>query len=163
MAAFYGQFMVDSFKRQMKENRKIEELILMFATHATAALKKEPSLPGDSWKVELNNQIFLFVKILQDCLRSISYVSPELHSRLDVYASKLAPSQTPSDSGYDSASTSHRDSVVSHPGSSANVMDMPLAATVTQLFRISYTAAQQEIDQLLPVCTEKVRLFHTFT
>ena len=31
MAVFYGQFKVESFKRQMKENRKIEELILLFA------------------------------------------------------------------------------------------------------------------------------------
>ncbi len=35
------------FKRQMKENRKIEELILMFATVATGILKRDPSLAGD--------------------------------------------------------------------------------------------------------------------
>jgi hypothetical protein len=62
MAKFYGQFMDDSFKRQMKESRKVEELILMYATH-TALLKKEPSLANEGWKIELNNHISHFVKI----------------------------------------------------------------------------------------------------
>jgi hypothetical protein len=162
MAAFYVQFMVDSFKRQMKENRKIEELILMFATHATGSLKKEPSLQGDGWKLELNNQIFLFVKVLQDCLRSISHVSPELHSRLDTYASKLAPSQTSNDSGYESSSTSHHDSVVPQVHASG-IADMSLAATVTKLFRASDQTAQKEIEQLRPICTDKVVYFHCCT
>lgn len=73
MAVFYGQFMNDTFKKQMKENRKIEELILMFATSATGILKKEPTLAGDGWKLELNNQIAQFVKMLRECLRTISH------------------------------------------------------------------------------------------
>ena len=31
----------------MKEHRKIEELILMFAMTSTASLKKDPQLTGD--------------------------------------------------------------------------------------------------------------------
>ena len=57
MAVFYGQVKDETFRRQMKENRKIEELILMFATNATNVLKKEPSLTltvgdggGGGWK-----------------------------------------------------------------------------------------------------------------
>ena len=47
ITSFYGSFKDDSFKRQMNENRKIEELILMFATTSTALLKKDPQLAGD--------------------------------------------------------------------------------------------------------------------
>jgi hypothetical protein len=156
MAVFYVQFMNEAFKRQMKESRKIEDLILMFATHATGALKKEPSLAGDRWKIELNNQIAQFVKLLRECLRSISLVSSELHARLDMYAAKLAPSTSAyNDSGYDSGSSRDRDSNVP-VWPSGNIADMGLVRTVAHLFKISDFAAQKEIDQIKYVSTEKV-------
>ncbi|KAG6861800.1 hypothetical protein C0995_011680 [Termitomyces sp. Mi166 len=141
MAKFYNQFMNDSFKRQMKENRKIEELILLFATHATAVLKKEPSLSGDGWKIELNNHIAQFVKMLRECLRNVHHVSPELLSRLDTYTAKLAPSmQAYSDSGYDSAAPSRDRDSVSVTAMSTNVADMSLVRTVARLFKLSEPA-----------------------
>ncbi|KAI0063318.1 hypothetical protein BV25DRAFT_1907095 [Artomyces pyxidatus] len=160
MAVFYGQFKVDTFRRQMKENRKIEELILMFATHATGVLKKDQTLAGDAWKVELNNHIAQFVKLLRESLRNVSHVSPELTARLDMYAAKLAPAtQTPSDSGYDSASTSRdRDSTYSTPGLSTSVADMPLVTIVSKLFQIRTDLLQNEIDKLKGVCTERAAL-----
>lgn len=159
MAVFYGQFKVDTFRRQMKENRKIEELILMFATNATNILKKEPTLANDGWKLELNNQIALFVRLLRECLRNISHVSPELISRLDMYTAKLAPSQTSSDSGYDSASATSRDrDSLQSPTVSGHVGDMALVRTVAALFKIPESALQQEIDKLRQFCTEKAAL-----
>ncbi|KAI0033497.1 hypothetical protein K488DRAFT_84857 [Vararia minispora EC-137] len=158
MAVFYGQFKIDSFKRQMKENRKVEELILMFATHATNVLKKDPSLSGDGWKFELNNHIAQFVKLLREALRGLNHVSPELTARLDMYAAKLAPPQS-SDSGYDSASTSRdRDSIISVPGLSMNVNDMTLALIVSKLFQIRTDLLQREIEKLRPFCTERAAL-----
>ena len=144
----------------MKENRKIEELILMFATHATSVLRKDPTLSADGkWNVELNNHIVQFVKLLRESLRSVGHVSPELIARLDVYAAKLAPTEraVPSDSGYDS-STSHRDSVSSPgPGPSLNVSDMSLVNTVARLFQIRPDVLQPEIEGLKGICTERVR------
>jgi hypothetical protein len=160
MAVFYGQFKVETFRRQMKENRKIEELILLFATHATSVLRKDPTLTADGkWNVELNNHIVQFVKLLRELLRSVSHVSPELTARLDVYAAKLAPtSQTHhTDSGYDSSSTSRRDSV-SSPGAAASVADMPLVNIVAGLFQIRSDLLQPEVDKIRSVCTERVRL-----
>jgi hypothetical protein len=155
MAMFFVQFKDDSFKRQMKENRKIEDLILMFAARATGVLKNEPSLAGDRWKIELNNHIVQFVKMLRECLRGIGHVSPELLSRLDTYAAKLAPSQSASDSGYDSASTS-RDSMGSPSGSGGSIRDMPMVRAVALLFKIPEFTVQREVDQLRQFCTEKV-------
>ncbi|KAH9477087.1 hypothetical protein JR316_0011003 [Psilocybe cubensis] len=150
MAKFWGQFKVESFKRQMKENRKIEELILMFATHATSVLKKEPTLAGDGWKPELNNQIAHFIKLLRECLRSVNHVSPELLSRLDAYTAKLAPTlqqgYSQSDSGYDSASTrGDREPI---PSLSASVGDMHLVKVVTDLFKLPESAVQEEVDKI---------------
>lgn len=160
MAVFYGQFKVETFRRQMKENRKIEELILMFATHATSVLRKDPTLSADGkWNVELNNHIVQFVKLLRESLRSVSHVSPELTARLDVYAAKLAPSDrgAQSDSGYDSSSTSQRDSVSSPPGSTFNVADMSMVNTVAKLFQIRPDILQPELEGLKSICTERVR------
>ena len=157
MAVFYGQVKDENFRRQMKENRKIEELILMFATNATNVLRKEPTLAGDAWKGELNNQILLFIKMLRECVRSTSHVSPDLVARLDMYSAKLAPSQTPSDSGYDSASTSRdRDSVISQKGISHSVSDMHMVQNVASLFKLPQQVVQKEVDELSKTCTEKV-------
>ena len=160
MAVFYGQVKDDTFRRQMKENRKIEEMILMFATNATNVLRKEPTLAGDGWKVELNNHIAQFIKLLRECLKNLSHVSSELTARLDMYAAKLAPSlattNTYTDSGYDSSST--RDSLVSPKRLSTSVNDMPLVLTAAKLFKIPPEEIQREIDELSKYCTEKVWL-----
>lgn len=145
----------------MKENRKIEEMILMFATNATNVLRKEPTLAGDRWKVELNNHISQFIKLLRECLKSVSHVSAELTARLDTYAAKLAPSpaaiQSSNDSGYDSSST--RDSIVSPKRLSTSVNDMPLVLTASKLFKIPPEEIQREIDELSQYCNEKVRTY----
>ena len=160
MAVFYGQFKVETFRRQMKENRKIEELILMFATHATSVLRKDPTLSADGkWNVELNSHIVQFVKLLRESLRSVSHVSPELTARLDVYAAKLAPPDraTQSDSGYDSSSTTHRDSISAPPALTLSVSDMSMVKSVAKLFQIRADLLQPELDKLKNVCTERVR------
>ncbi|EKM52682.1 uncharacterized protein PHACADRAFT_261272 [Phanerochaete carnosa HHB-10118-sp] len=161
MAVFYGQVKDESFRRQMKENRKIEEMILMFATNATNVLRKEPTLAGDGWKVELNNHIAQFIKLLRECLKNVSHVSSELTARLDMYTAKLAPSiaqtQTHSDSGYDSSST--RDSMyVSSKRLSTSVNDMPLVLTAAKLFKMQADEVQREIDELSKSCDEKAAL-----
>ena len=160
MGAFYGQ-VEDSFHRQTKENRKIEELILMFTTNATSVLKKDPSLAEDKQKTELNNHITLFVNLLRDCLHGPSHVSPELMQRLDVYTAKIAPQQQSrtayDDSGYDSNSPDRdRDSVVSPNGISGNIADMPLVMTVARLFKISEQILQGEVNRMSKFCTERV-------
>ena len=153
MAVFYGHMKDDAFRRQMKESRKIEELILKFTTLATGVVKKEPSLAGDAWKMELNNHISYFVRLLRECLRQISHVPPELTSRLDMYAAKLAPPTTASDSGYDSSST--RDSIISPKRASQSISDMPLLLTAAHLFKLPESSIQQEIQELGKYCTPK--------
>ena len=95
--------------------------------------------------------------MLRECLRNTSHVSPELIARLDMYSAKLAPSQTASDSGYDSASTSRdRDSVISQKGISNSISDMPMVLNVGHLFKIPQQVMQKEVDELSKTCTEKV-------
>ena len=134
----------------------------MFATTATNVLKRDPSLDGDTWKLELNKHIGMFVRMLRECLKNVGHVSPELTSRLDMYAAKLSPSPSPTDSGYDTASTtSRRNDSVSSPvslGLSMNVMDMDMVKTVSNLFGFSLQEVQREVYQLKHFCTEKAAL-----
>ncbi|KAF9528741.1 hypothetical protein CPB83DRAFT_853670 [Crepidotus variabilis] len=167
MAKFYGQFSIDSFKRQMKDNRKVEELIMLFAAQATSVLRKEPTLAGDGWTLELNKQIAQFIKLIRDCLKGLSHVSPELLSRLDTYSSKLAPtlnatstrSSVYSDSGFDSSSNRDSYSGPSQPTVSGSIVDMPLVRVVASLFKIPESAMQGEVDQIRgTLVTEKAAL-----
>lgn len=90
-----------------------------------------------------------------------------------MYIAKLAPStQSPglgvganrstaySDSGYDSSSTSNRDSVAGSSskgkGVSMKVGDIPLAMTAAKLFKLPDQVVQKEIEELSKHCTEKV-------
>ncbi|EJD43871.1 hypothetical protein AURDEDRAFT_145221 [Auricularia subglabra TFB-10046 SS5] len=153
IAIFYGTTKDPTFARSMKENRKIEELILTFATTATGALRKDPQLAGDGWKVELNKQLAQFILILRDCLRGLNHVSAELTARLDMYTAKLAPA---------AATTTQergRESLPSPaPSVSGSVDDMPLVKTIARLFNVADADVQRDVNALKRVCTEKAAL-----
>ncbi|GAA5876973.1 hypothetical protein JCM8547_001955 [Rhodosporidiobolus lusitaniae] len=87
VGAFYGTYAQASFQKKLKENRQIEEVILMFVTTASAILKKR--LEGDEWKPELNSQVGRFVGVIRDALKSCSRVPGELVNRLETYCAKL--------------------------------------------------------------------------
>ncbi|KAF8515697.1 hypothetical protein BU17DRAFT_76803 [Hysterangium stoloniferum] len=156
---FYGSFKNEAFKRQMKENRKIEELILMFATTSTTALKKDPQLADEGWKVELNNQVAQFIWILRDCLRNI-HVNPELTSRLEMYTSKLAPPQPHHGSLSDPASPVASSSRAGEPSTPTplNMVHVPLANTVATLFGKTQQDALRDLNTLKRTCNEKAAL-----
>lgn len=95
MARFYTTFKEDGFQRQIKSNRKIEELILIFVTKAQETLKKgqpgQRPLGDEELKAELNKQVGQFIRIIRECLDSLHGVPKELRDRLDSYQSKLVP------------------------------------------------------------------------
>ncbi|KAH9821214.1 hypothetical protein DFH28DRAFT_1079274 [Melampsora americana] len=170
---FYGTYTSDGFLKQLKENRKIEELILSFVTTATTVLKKR--LDGDEWKVHLNSQVGTFVTIIRDCLRSkdVKGVSPELNARLDSYASKLVP---PNLEPHALGRTDYRQSlhistaVPPHPSTSNDstsispwavsysVQDMSSILLVGLLFGVSEAQLQKDINAIRKICTEKAAL-----
>ncbi|GAA6018841.1 hypothetical protein JCM11491_006882 [Sporobolomyces phaffii] len=90
IGAFYGTYAQASFQKNLKENRQIEQVILMFVTTASTILKKRLGSDGEEWKRELNNQVGQFVGIIRDGLKSCSRVPGELVNRLDSYCAKLA-------------------------------------------------------------------------
>lgn len=173
IGVFYGTFKEASFQKQMKENRKIEELILIFVTTAQGALRRR--MDGDSWKEELNKQVATFVRIIRECLRSIHGVSRELLDRLEGYSSKLSPAPIPlgqqasasASANGATAAPAHDDSRRGSTASSlatvnagtsltaANtLLDIPMIRTVGTLFRVEQDQLIKDIEFVRKTCTE---------
>lgn len=188
---FYGTFKEASFQKQMKENRKVEELILVFVTSAQGALRKR--MEGDAWKEELNKQVAIFVKIIRECLRTIHGVSRELTDRLDGYSQKLTPPSTALDqqviqqqqqssassNGSSSTTTAVADDRRGSAASSnttfavginaAGLGESAMVKTVGALFHIEPDQLIKDAEFMRKTCTEQVsdgvqkpyRLCHT--
>lgn len=158
VAAFWGSFKDQRFMKQMKENRRIEELILMYVTSSTSILKRDKALEGDGWKVELNKQVGTFIRILRDTLRTVHHVPPELTSRLDMYSTKLTPPKEDAQPGPSVAAKrapKERDSWVQIPQEGL-IAEMPLVQTVGKLFGIADADLQRDVNAAAKLCTDKV-------
>jgi hypothetical protein len=139
----------------MERNRKIEELILNFVTTASTSLRQDPQLAADDgWKLELNNQIAHFTRIVRDSLKNVSHVPPELHQRVDMYVSKLVPATTIIQPPVESGPPSRSEPTTS----TATLADMVLVRIVGRLFEKTDDELQREITNIKRFCTEKVRL-----
>ncbi|CAE7224588.1 unnamed protein product [Rhizoctonia solani] len=158
VAVFWGNFQDPRFVKQIKENRRIEELILMYVTSSTSILKKDKQLEGDGWKLELNKQVAIFIRIVRETLRGVHHVPPELNSRLDMYANKVAvPKEEPASSGPSRKPPKERDSWVQVPPESS-IADMPLVLTVGKLFGIEDGELQKDVNVATKVCTDKAAI-----
>ena len=142
-----------SLRQQTLRNRKIEELILGFVTTTTSSLRKDTELGPDGWKLELNNQIAHFVRILRDTLRLVSHVPPELTTRMDMYAEKLVP-QNAADVARAAGSAYPEPSTLTQ--STLSIHDMPLVKAVGRLFDKSDDEMYKEVQAIRGKCTEKV-------
>ncbi|WWC87193.1 uncharacterized protein L201_002079 [Kwoniella dendrophila CBS 6074] len=90
VARFWSSTWADkTFQRQMKESRKIEDLILAFVTMSTKTLQKDDELADGSWKSELSLQVSLFLDLLYDCLITLGPLSTELSTRLQSYRNRM--------------------------------------------------------------------------
>ncbi|PLW18368.1 hypothetical protein PCASD_00781 [Puccinia coronata f. sp. avenae] len=170
---FYGTYTQDYYMKQLKENRNIEALILLFVTTATGVLRKR--LEGDEWKIHLNSQVGVFVTIIRDCLRSkeLKNVPQELMFRLDSYATKLAPTATssnaldqnnqesrklpspPSNAILNSPSEGTSTAATSPWSISHSIHDMPTVKTIGTLFSISDSQLQKDLNNIRKNCDEK--------
>lgn len=140
----------------MKENRRIEELILMYVTSSTTILKKDKVLEGDGWKLELNKQVAIFIRILRETLRTVHHVPAELVSRLEMYSNKLTlPREEAGPSAAVRKAPKERDSWVQIAAEGV-IADMPLVQTVGRLFTIDDATLQRDVNALARICTDKV-------
>lgn len=153
IGVFYGVYLEPSFQRQVKENRRVEDLVLMFVTSAQGELKKRAT--ADEWKDQLNGQVGTFVKVIRDTLKTPSIVNSvpsELMSKLDMYAAKLG--------GQDDGPLEDTSLVngAASPAVSTDVNDMPLVKIVSQIFRIPLSQVQKDVQEIRHICSEKAAI-----
>lgn len=155
-----------AFQRQMKESRKIEDLILPFVTTATKALKKEDELADGAWKWELNNQIALFLDLLSDSLYAVGPIPAELSTRLESYRTRLKAPDPPPSSEKGSSDRGHgerSDAESVRSGRSVRretVEGLRERETehVAALFGVMDEELEQRLKSLQGVCTEQAAL-----
>ena len=88
IGAFYSSVMDAATMKRLKENRSVEELLLLFFNSAQSLLKKRV-VDEDERKSELQQEVQVFVRIVRETLRNSAVVPKELNERIDEYASLL--------------------------------------------------------------------------
>lgn len=167
-AAFWSSIWADkTFQRQMRESRKVEDLILPFVTTATKNLKKEEELADGAWKYELNNQIALFLSLLSDSLHAVGPVSAELTSRMDSYRARITdPGPGPGGTALSSSEKGSSDRGHGERGDAESIRSVRtleglrarLTEEVGQLFGVDEDTLQQKLRGLQTLCTEQSAL-----
>ena len=185
VGAYYTTYAQPAFQKKLKENRQIEEVILMFVTTASGILKKR--MEGDDWKSELNRQVGRFVGVIRDTLRTSSRQPGELLNRLDTYCAKLAedvPPPAPPQSSLHVQTSSLSAIQTPYPSYSAgggiapspvspaparesmdlaalaanlSLDDMPFVRAVGDIFGKTDADLRRDVASLKRTCTEEVR------
>lgn len=161
VGAFYGTYHSSSFQRQLKDNRKAEEIIINFVTTAQHVLRKRPNVPEDWWKAELMRQVALFVRVFRECLAASKHPPKELLERLNTYLASLdtQPEEPPTSQSIQQQqqqqpAASSRSSVISHESPSA--ANSELIRSVQQLFEVSDGQLAADLKDIRKSCTLKV-------
>ncbi|BFZ60617.1 hypothetical protein YB2330_001657 [Saitoella coloradoensis] len=150
-AGFYAHYTEPGFYKQVKENRKIEELVMIFVSSATAVLKKR--LNDDHEAKEMVNQhVVLFVRLIRYAMKTnhLATSAPDLMQRLENYETKL---MTNSRVGHEPGIQPGAPLTISY-----NVRNMPMVQTVIRLFNVTEFRAQQEIDTLKTTVNEQTAI-----
>ncbi|WVF70101.1 hypothetical protein IAT40_004889 [Kwoniella sp. CBS 6097] len=161
VARFWSSTWPDkAFQRQMKDSRKVEDLILAFVTTATKALQKDDELAEGVWKWELGVQVSLFLELLAQSLTAIGQVSPELSSRLDSYRARLNESSTQALPSKVNANKERRET-----GNSASLRvdqrdeyDGAAVKVVGELWNLKQNDLRSRIDRMRAHCSEQAAL-----
>lgn len=148
IGAFYSSVMDAATMKRLKENRSVEELLLLFFNSAQTSLKKRV-VDEDERKSELQQEVQVFVRIVRETLRNSAVVPKELNERIDEYASLLgAPGGVPRPP---SASSSPRpDQAVEDDTPAA---DAPMIVAVGKLFDVEGVQLLRDVDSVRPMST----------
>jgi hypothetical protein len=150
--AFFNHFIEPSYFKQVKENRKIEDIMLIFFSKATAELKKR--LPGDEWKGLVDQHVALFIRMIQDCMKEnhLSSSAPELMNRLAGYETKLL-----SETKETLEPEAPRGTSENVPEISYSIKEMNLVLAIGSVFQKPDPALQRDIDHLRVLVSEQVQ------
>ena len=167
VGAFYGSYNNPMVQKNLKENRKVEELIITFVSSAQVVLKRRfPD--SEAWKDLLMQHVGQFVAVIRDTLKgkdvSQRHVSKELMDRLNSYLERLS-SSSPSQSTVPASSTNADGFVaiespnLSNPSSGwsgPSLNDMDMVKQVGLIFRKPDAQLMKDLVTVKRICDEKV-------
>lgn len=150
--AFFNHYVEPNYSKQVKENRKIEDLVLIFYSKATAELKKRTT--GDEWRSLVDQHMALFIRMIQDCMKEhhLAASAPELMVRLAGYEATLLSETMEVLKPQEPASSSQGNA----PEVSYAVQDMPLVSLLGLLFHKLEGHLQKDVDHLRVLASEQV-------
>ncbi|KAB2580828.1 putative c2 domain protein [Lasiodiplodia theobromae] len=159
-AGFLNEFKDPKFRKTMEENRRVEDLLLIFFSNATKIMQRGKAPDDDSWRLMVDRHVALFIRLISSTLRNHDWTRdrPELLSRLTTMEKKLLMHDQ------DLAAASQRNggaggsTVEVEVPRSYEVKDMPLVLVVSRIFSVPYDTVQQDINAKKDVWTEKAAL-----
>ena len=159
-AVFLNEFKAPQFRKSMEKDRRVEDLLLIFFSHATKELQKGKAPGDDAWKLMVDRHVALFIRLISSTLRDHDWVRdrPELSSRLNTMEKKLLMHDQ------DLAAENQRNggaggsTIEVEVPRSYEIKDMPLVLVVSRIFGLSYGDVQADINRYKSVWTEKAAL-----
>ncbi|KAL0264495.1 hypothetical protein SLS55_000445 [Diplodia seriata] len=159
-AGFLNEFKDPKFRKTMEENRRVEDLLLIFFSNATKIMQRGKAPDDDSWRLMVDRHVALFIRLISSTLRNHDWTRdrPELLSRLTTMEKKLLMHDQ------DLAAASQRNggsggsTVEVEVPRSYEVKDMPLVLVVSRIFSVPYDTVQQDVNAKKDVWTEKAAL-----
>jgi hypothetical protein len=154
-AIFLNALKEQSFKRRMEQDRRVEDLVLIFFSNATKELGKGKDHGDDSWSLMVDRHVALFVRLISLILKEHEWAKdrPELTSRLAVLEAKLLAHDQDLAETNGSSKTIETIAPVSY-----DVKDMALVPFVARIFGISSFQAQDDINRNKNEWTAKAAL-----
>ena len=157
-AEAYTAFTAKDFQKSIDKDRKVEPLILIFYTSATKAQGRGKAAEDHSWKLLVDRHLAMFVRLLSSILRDLGAESgrSELLKVLGTLETKLLTNDQ--DLYIDTGQTGDHSFVEVEIPLTYEVKDMPLVLVVAQIFGLSNSQVQSDIDSNLTVWSEEAAL-----
>ncbi|EME82835.1 uncharacterized protein MYCFIDRAFT_136952 [Pseudocercospora fijiensis CIRAD86] len=158
--AFLNEFKNPTFRKSMEKDRKVEDLLLIFYSKATATLQLGKAQDDDSWKIMVDRHVALFVRLISNTLAKNDWTRdrPELTSRLKTLETKLLQhDQDLADASQRSGGQGGTSIEVEVPRT-YDVKDMPLVIRVCRIFAKPTVQAQNDINAHKDEWTERAAL-----
>jgi hypothetical protein len=156
-AEAYTAFSESNFRKAIDKERKFEPLVLIFYSAATKAAQKGKAPDDDSWKFLPDRHLALFVRLTTNVLRDHGHDKDraELMSRLHSLETKLLTNDQNLVAGGSNGTGTTIEVIVplSH-----EVKDMPMVQVVAEIFGLSLSDVQAEINENRSNWTEEAAL-----
>jgi len=156
-AEAYNAFTDKDFYKNIKEDRKVEPLILIFYSNAMKAQSRNRAPDDLSWRPLPDRHLAMFVRLLASLIRDLvgERDRPELVQRLNTLESKLLTNDQ--NLSLSAAQEDHSYVEVEIPLTYL-VKDMPMVQVVAKIFGVTHTDVQNVLDNNMATWTEEAAL-----